>query len=131
MKINKEEQARREGMSYALRIAKERGIEGLEEELKFRNCTDIPIGYDRKACDEAILRIKNQTCDTMMALWTETIHDELGLGQKRCQRLIDRFESKAECLAGGYVTWKDIVANIKKELKFELKLRLFDQNVRC
>lgn len=33
MKINKEEKARREGMSYALRIAKEKGIEGLEEEL--------------------------------------------------------------------------------------------------
>ena len=29
-KISKEEQARREGMAYALRIAKEKGVEELE-----------------------------------------------------------------------------------------------------
>ena len=40
---NKEESARREGMAYALRIAKEKGIEALEKELEFRNITNIPI----------------------------------------------------------------------------------------
>lgn len=34
---NKEEQARLEGMAQALRIAKEKGIEGLEEEIRMRN----------------------------------------------------------------------------------------------
>lgn len=32
-KLSKEEQARREGMSYALRVAREKGIDGLEEGL--------------------------------------------------------------------------------------------------
>ena len=31
MKISKEEKARREGMAYALKIAKEKGVDGLEE----------------------------------------------------------------------------------------------------
>ena len=31
---NREERARREGMSYALRVAKEKGIDGLEADLK-------------------------------------------------------------------------------------------------
>ena len=35
-KISKEEQARREGMAYALRIAKEKGVDGLEHEIKMR-----------------------------------------------------------------------------------------------
>ena len=30
------EQARRDGMGYALKIAREKGIEGLEEEAKYR-----------------------------------------------------------------------------------------------
>lgn len=33
-RIDKEEQARREGMAYALLIAKEKGIDALEEDLK-------------------------------------------------------------------------------------------------
>ena len=35
-KISKEEQARLQGMAYALKKKKEKGIEGLEEEIKFR-----------------------------------------------------------------------------------------------
>lgn len=35
-KLSKEEMARREGMAYALRIAKEKGIDALEEDLKMR-----------------------------------------------------------------------------------------------
>ena len=37
---SKEEQARLQGMSYALRVAKEKGIDGLEEELKRLQYTD-------------------------------------------------------------------------------------------
>ena len=42
-KLSKEEQARREGMSYALRVAREKGIDGLEEELRFRQAYDVPL----------------------------------------------------------------------------------------
>lgn len=44
----KEEAARREGMSYALNIAKKKGIKALEEELNFRNATNIPVKVSRK-----------------------------------------------------------------------------------
>ena len=48
MRNNKEESARREGMAYALRIAKEKGIEALEKELEFRNITNIPIKVSKE-----------------------------------------------------------------------------------
>lgn len=35
------EQARRDGMGYALKIVREKGIEGLEEEVKFRNISKV------------------------------------------------------------------------------------------
>ena len=41
--LKKDEILRREGMSYALRVAKEKGVDGLEEELNRRNATEIPI----------------------------------------------------------------------------------------
>lgn len=125
MKTNKEEQARREGMAYALQIAKERGIEGLEEELKFRNCTNIPIGASRKAANDAIEGIKEQTCDSFTIMTIATLHDEFGFGQKRCQQFIDRFEQKAECLAGDYCTWQDHIKMIKDELQLDLNIRIW------
>lgn len=131
MSVNKEEQARREGMSYALKIAKEKGIDGLEEELKFRNCTKLPVGIKRSTCNEVIGRIKDSTCDTFIALTVSTLNDEFGFGEKRLQRFIDRFEFKALCLGEGYCSWADIVNVIKDELGLELKMRLFNQDVRA
>ena len=45
---SKEELARREGMSYALRYAKEHGLEALEEDLKRRQAYNIPIRISNK-----------------------------------------------------------------------------------
>ena len=36
-RMSKEEQARREGMAYALRFAREKGLDALEADLKMRN----------------------------------------------------------------------------------------------
>lgn len=41
--LKKDEQLRREGMSYALRVAKENGVEGLENELHRRNASEVPL----------------------------------------------------------------------------------------
>ena len=48
MKWKEEEKARREGMSYALRIAKEKGIEELEKDLNMRKVVDLPIPVSKK-----------------------------------------------------------------------------------
>ena len=125
MKVNKEEQARREGMAYALQIAEERGIEGLREELKFRNCTNIPLGISSKFAHEAIEDIKAQVCDCYMILSIATMHDEFGFGQKRCQQFINRFEEKALCLSEDYCTWQDHIKMIKDELQLDLSIRIW------
>ena len=42
-RIDKLERARQEGMSYALEVAKKKGIEGLEEELRMRGITGSKV----------------------------------------------------------------------------------------
>ena len=64
MKWKEEEKARREGMSYALRIAKEKGIEELEKDLNMRKVVDLPIPVSKKALEECIDNIKNNTVVT-------------------------------------------------------------------
>lgn len=116
MKWKDEEKARREGMSYALRIAKEQGIEELEKDLKLRKVADLPIPVSKKALEECINNIKNNTVDAFVILMIATLHDEFGFGEKRIQRAIDRFNFKAECLAEDYCSWNDYIQAIKDEL---------------
>lgn len=48
MKLSKEERARREGMAYALKVAKEKGVDGLEEEMKRRGVSIAPLHTTRE-----------------------------------------------------------------------------------
>ena len=74
-RIDKEEQARREGMAYALRIAKEKGIDALEEDLKMRTAIGLPVGVDRKALNQFTENVKFNTVDTMVILMAGTDRD--------------------------------------------------------
>lgn len=129
MKWKDEEKARREGMSYALKIAKEKGIEELEKDLKMRKVVDLPIPVSKKALEECINNIKNNTVDTFVILMISTLHDEFGFGEKRIQRAIDRFNFKAECLADDYCSWDDYIQTIKDELGIICDIRKNDKDV--
>lgn len=128
-KLNKEEQARREGMAYALKIAHEKGIEGLEEEIRFRNATFLPIAVPRAACNEAIEKIKNNTIDTVLVLSTVTLRDEFEFGKKRLERFKERFTLKTECLCEDYVTWEDLIEQLKEECGVATSIRYFNENI--
>lgn len=130
-RIDKKEQARREGMAYALRIAKEKGIDALEEDLKMRNAIGLPVGVDRKALNQFTENVKFNTVDTMVILMAVTLHDEFGFGEKRVQRAIDRFMFKANCLDEDYTTWQEQIEILKEELGIELSIRANDKDVRC
>lgn len=130
-KISKEEQARLQGMSYALKIAKEKGIDGLENDLKMRNIVGLPIPVSRKALNECVANIKNNVVDTFIVLLAATLHDEFGFEEKRVQRAIDRFNFKAECIADDYCTWDDHIQIVKDELNIELSIRTNNKDVKC
>ena len=121
-RIDKLERARQEGMSYALEVAKKKGIEGLEEELRMRGITGIPIGVSRSAVDKAVENIKNQTLDTVNILTAMTLHDEFGFGAARIERFRKRFDFKTECLMEDYVTWLEMIDALKKETGLELSM---------
>lgn len=119
--LNREEKARRDGMAYALKIAKEKGIEGLEEEIKVRNITLVPIALKRAALDECINQIKDNTLDMVLILASMTLKDEFNFGPKRLNQFIERFNEKAECICKGYCTWEDNLKVLKDKCKIELK----------
>lgn len=127
---NREEQARLEGMAQALRIAKEKGIEGLEAEIRMRNITDLPCAVPKKAVDECIQNIKNNVVDTFTVLVAYTLHHKFGYGKTRLARFVKEFNFQAECLSEDYCTWDDLVNEMRSECGMELKIRKNDRDVR-
>lgn len=127
---SKEEQARLEGMAQALRIAKEKGVEGLESEIKIRNITGLPCGVPQKAMDECIQNIKNNVVDTFTVLVAYTLHCKFGYGKTRLARFAKEFNFQAECLSENYCTWDDLINEMREECGMELKIRKNDRDVK-
>lgn len=117
---------REDGLQLALSIVKERGIEGLEEEIRFRNVTGIHTMLAKKDLDKATRKIKEMTMDTFAILSVATVRDEFGFGAKRLKRFLDRMELKAECLMDDMVSWQELIESIKEETGIELRLRKND-----
>lgn len=122
---------RNEGMLYAYNFAREHGIDALEKEVRLRRITNLPTKVSTKAMNECVINIKNNVVDTFVILLVSTLRDELGFGEKRIQRVIDRFNQKAECIGENYLTWQDMIDTIREELGFELAIRKNDRDVRC
>lgn len=127
---SKEEQARREGMSYALRYAKEHGLEALEQDLKKRGAYNIPIRISDKELKEFTDNAKTMLLDTVLILSSMTLHDEFGFGKERLSRFIERFNQKAECIGEDYTSWQDQIDILKEECGIEFQLRMNDKDVR-
>ena len=127
---NKEEQARMEGMAQALRIAKTKGIDGLEADLKMRNITGLPCAVSRAAMDECIMNIKYNVVDTFTILVAYTLHEKFGFGKTRLNRFIHDFNFQAECLDEDYCIWEDQIEILRQECGLDLSIRKNDKDVR-
>lgn len=129
-KLSKEEMARREGMAYALKVAKEKGISGLEAELIMRNALNLPLRISQKDMETFSNNVKMNTIDTVMVLMAVTLHDEFGFGPKRVQRAINRLQFKADCVTENYSTMQEQINIIKEELNINLEIRKNDKDVK-
>ena len=117
---------RADGLSLALSIVEKYGIDGLREEIKFRNQTGIKTSLAVKELDAASQKIKEMTIDTMTVIAVLSLHDEFDFGRKRCQRLLNRMTKKADGIISEMATWKDYIECCQNEMGMELKIRIND-----
>lgn len=128
--LKKDEQKRREGMAYALKVAKEKGIDGLEEELKRRNATEAPIRITNAQLQEYSENVKRNVTNHVLLLTLVTLRDEFEFGEKRLDRFQKRFNDKAECIAGDWTTWNEQVKTLAEEVGIEYEEYMQDVTVR-
>lgn len=123
MNIKDYQKGRNDGLALALKIVREGGADALEEEIRVRGVTGISVNLSQKELIQALDPIKDLTIRTMLAMSVATIRDEFKFGKDRLQRFVNRFMQKTECLADGWVTWKDICQNIQEETGIEIEFR--------
>lgn len=85
---------RNEGMAYALKIAKEHGVEELEKQVKIRGYLKCSVRFTpeelNKSCDNVAERIYNN----MLTMVYAVLHDQYEFGKKRLQRFKEEFDQK-------------------------------------
>lgn len=90
-KISSEEQARRAGILYGLSIAREKGLEGIQDEIRYRNITKAPLCISREDVEMFAGPSRDRTIDTVLVNSLLTLHDEFGMNKKRLERFKKQF----------------------------------------
>ena len=114
------EQARRDGIGYALAIAREKGIEGLEEEAKFRGISKVSVAMSNEEYKELVKSITADSVDAIAIIATLTLHDEFGFGEKRVKQFNNRFNLKCDCIGKGFTTWEEQLEILRNECNLKL-----------
>lgn len=117
--LKKDEQLRREGMSYALRVAKKNGVEGLENELHRRNASEVPLRITKAQMQQYSESVKENVVNHILLLSLVTLRDEFEFGAKRLKQFQERFTDKASCIAGDWTTWEEQVKVLAEEVGIE------------
>lgn len=120
-------QGRNEGMAFALKIAKEGGIEALEKEIRMRNIWGLHTNVTMKDIQDIKNKITLQVIDIITCVALLTVHDEFGFGQKRGLRFLKRFDQKVDCVVGDpddgqTVSLEDYVKVIDEEMGIKLTI---------
>lgn len=123
MKISKEEQARRDGMAYALKVAKEKGIDGLEDEIKRRGCSIAPCTISQKELNELKKNISDNAIVSIAAMSAYVLRWKFGFGDKRINRFKDYVNDLADSIVRDYLTVDDILEELKNDYGIDLSGR--------
>ena len=93
-KANEIIQLRNEGMVYALKIAKEGGLEELEQQVKLRGLLKVSVKFTQDELYQSIQNISERVYNNTLTIWYAVFHDKLGYKQKRLQQMKQWFDEK-------------------------------------
>lgn len=96
---NKEYQARISGMLYAYKIVKEKGVDELEKELKFRQAHFVPLEYTSEKIAKIEEFLKDRVIATMLPVIMYVLNDTFGFGRERLLRFQQAFYHRCEMMA--------------------------------
>lgn len=113
-----------DGLLSALRTVLNAGAKGLEDEIKFREITEIHSGFSLREIDSVTDKIKLMTMDTTRVMATAALWDVVPDSDKELVEAFNKkFDEGTEYLMSGYAKWIDYIQAIKEEIGIELSIR--------
>lgn len=123
-KLQEYNNARNDGMEFALRIAEEKGIDALKEEIKFRKFIALPTAVSREMFLDAMLKFKNDTVDLITLVANCTLDREFEFNAEQLERFTTRFNLIIDCLNDkDNVLPQELLDNLREETGYNLVLR--------
>lgn len=130
MDNNKLQQAQRAGMTYALKIVKEGGIEALEKEVAFRGYTELPLVAPKKMVEYAkksIHTIEDHTLDTVLTLSLYVLVKYFYFGTTKAHDYKDKFDEVTNELLRDEKKWPELVEDVEKLTGVKLSIRGYEK----
>lgn len=113
-RLDREAEARMNGMDYALRRIKAIGIEEFEKELEWRGRKNFSVHItSREAINAAEQAYKHIRIAALI-----TLYDEFDFNKKMLDRFNERYNDKMDSLNKGYVNWGDYENIIVNEIGY-------------
>lgn len=113
-RLDREAEARMNGMDYALRRIKEIGIEEFEKELEWRGRKNYSVHItSREAINAAEQAYKHIRIAALI-----TLYDEFDFDKAMLDRFNKRYNDKMDSLNKGYVNWGDYENIIVNEIGY-------------
>lgn len=119
--LKKDEILRREGMAYALRIAKEKGVSGLEDELKRRNATEIPIRMTRAQITQFSQDVKHNVVFYMSVMARGILADKFDFTKEQLEKFNQHLNNRSDCLVGDYTSWQEQIETLNEDFGLNIK----------
>lgn len=92
----KEEKWRNEGAAYALRVAKDKGIDGLERDLRCRGALGLSTVIPHKAAEELYGMLAERILCTVKVMDMWTLYEEDGWRSVRLKRFSEQMDKHSE-----------------------------------
>lgn len=117
-KVSKEEQARREGIGYAIRYLEQgHTLDDLILEAKFRGAYNIPLNVSSAVMNEFGSRMMAAIFDKTINLCIFVLRIRFGFGKVRCDRFMQGVADTAdEIIKGDLFDWDDMRYMVEQEL---------------
>lgn len=124
-KVDKLLQARIEGMIAACKIAKEKGLDALEKDIKMRNILKVDLWARKGEVDELYGNISKNCYTSIMVTMLYTLNKVFGFGKDRLHKLKNEFDENANELLDldrwgeHYTTFKEYEAFLHDKYGFD------------
>ena len=120
-KRTKEFEWRMQGILYAHKLVKEKGIEALEEDIRMRGFFSVPLALSKDEREKFILNVSSNLYATTLTVVCMVLRDQLGFGKKRLHRFKKHFDEVSETvfdfdqMGQHYVTLEDYAVYLNSE----------------